>query len=126
MNIEKTRQYYAGLTDENICDCAYCQNYVHEIKAAYPDLSEYLASLGVDIEKPFETMPVEPENGKMFYCGVQYIVLGTAEHFKDTLIDGVRVFVTDSHPMTNIKDDHFVIEVAPIYLKWDEEGIRDV
>ena len=121
MDIEKTRKYYDGLTDADICDCAYCRNYVKEIKAAYPELAAYLAQLGVDIEKPFETIPIEPANGTMFYSGVQYVVLGNASHFKETSIGDAQVFVTDSHPMTNISEEHFVIEITPITLRWTEE-----
>ena len=118
MNIEKTRQYYDQLADADICSCMYCQNYIKEIKKAYPELAVYLHRLGVDIEKPFETIPVEPVNGMMFYSGVQYVVLGTADCFEETSIGSVRVFVADSHPITDITEDHFVIEAAPIYLKW--------
>ena len=118
MSVEKTRQYYERLTDADICNCVYCQNYIKEIKNAYPDLAAFLEQLGVDIEKPFETIPVEPIDGMMFYSGVQYVILGTADRFKETSIGSVRVFVADSHPMTDITEDHFVIEVAPIYLKW--------
>lgn len=123
MNIEKTRQYYAGLTDGDVCDCAYCQNYVHEIKAAYPDLAAYLETLGVDIEKPFETMPVDAENGQMLYCGVQYLIMGTRDGFEETSVGSVRVSITDSHPATNIEEDHFVIEISSLYLKWNEKDM---
>ena len=120
MNVEKTRQYYAELTDADICDCAYCQNYVREIKGAYPDLATHLASYGVDIEKPFEAMPIEAENGQMFYSGVQYVILGKADEFKESSVGKARVLITDSHPMTGIMEDHFVIEISPVFLKWDE------
>ena len=119
MNIEKTRQYYNHLTDEDICDCAYCLNYVKEIKSSYTYLADFLDKMGVAIEKPFETIPVESINGIMFYSGVQYIVMGSADDFKETSIRDVRVFITDSHPMTDIKEDHFVIEFSPIHLKWN-------
>ena len=118
MNTEKTRQYYDQLTEADICNCLYCRNYIKEIKTAYPELSAFLDQLGVDIEKPFETIPVEPVNGVMLYSGVQYVVLGTEDRFKVTEIGSVRVFIADSHPMTDITEDHFVIEIAPIYLNW--------
>ena len=38
-DIEKTRAYYRTLGPENICDCAYCQNYCARIKAAYPEVA---------------------------------------------------------------------------------------
>ncbi len=47
MNIEKTRQFYKDYDD--LCDCAYCKNYIKEIRKAYLDLAEYLDKLGVDI-----------------------------------------------------------------------------
>ena len=122
MDIERTRQYYDQLTDADICDCAYCQNYVKEIRSSYPDLADYLDKLGADIEKPFEAIPVGPADGTMFYSGVQYIVMGSADDFEEDSIGNVRVFITDSHPMTDIEEDHFVIEFSPIYLKWNGDG----
>ena len=119
MDVEKTRQYYNRLTEEDICDCAYCRNYVKKIRSAYRYLAKYLDELGADIEKPFETIPVGPENGIMFYSGVQYVILGSVDDFKETSIGDLSVFITDSHPITNIKVDHFVIEISPIYLKWN-------
>ena len=47
-DLEKTRAYYRNLGPENICDCAYCQNYCARVKAAYPEVARYLDSLGVD------------------------------------------------------------------------------
>ena len=61
MDIEGTKSYYEQISNRYLCDCAYCQNYVREIKVTYPKVAEYLCSLGIDIEKPFETMPLEPD-----------------------------------------------------------------
>ena len=121
MNIEKTRQYYEQLTDEDICDCAYCRNYVKEVRAAYPELAAFLNKLGINIEKPFEAIPVGPADGLMFYSGVQYVVIGPDDDFKETMIGEVRAFIADSHPMTDIMEDHFVVEIAPVYLRWSGE-----
>ena len=123
MDIKKTRQYYNQLTDKDICDCAYCRNYVKEIRSSYAELTGYLDQLGIDIEKPFEAIPIDPVNGIMIYSGVQYVAMGAADDFKDTAIGDVRVFITDSHPMTDIQEDHFVIEISPIYLKWNGEQL---
>ena len=121
MNLEKTRQYYHHLTDKDVCDCAYCRNYVKEIRSSYPELAAFLDQLGADIEKPFEAIPIGPANGMMFYSGAQYVVMGSADGFKEPAIGDTRVFVTDAHPMTDIKEDHFVIEVSPIKLKWEKD-----
>lgn len=61
MSIKETKQYYDSLTAVDLCNCAYCRNYIREIRNAYPKVAEYLLALGVDIEKPFETIPLEPD-----------------------------------------------------------------
>ena len=59
MDIERTKQFYRELKQSDLCDCAYCRNYVNEVAKAYPAVTAYLQTLGVDIAKPFETMPLE-------------------------------------------------------------------
>ena len=116
LSIKETKQYYDSLTAEDLCNCAYCRNYIREIRNAYPKVAEYLLALGVDIEKPFETIPLEPdETGGIEYLSSQYIVIGNTDGFIKTVIDTVTV---DSHPLTNIDKPHFVIEIYPVRLKW--------
>lgn len=119
MNARKTMDYYVALSPDDICQCAYCQNYVRGVKSSYPLVADYLQSMGIDIEKPFEAMPLEPdEEGNIEYLGVQYIVLGSKDDFESASIGDVRIDTSESHPSTNIEDEHFVIEVSPICLKW--------
>lgn len=119
MSIKETKQYYESLTAEYLCNCAYCRNYIREIRNAYPKVAEYLLALGVDIEKPFETIPLEPdETGGIEYLSSQYIVIGNTDGFIKTVIDTVTVDITDSHPLANIDKPHFVIEIYPVRLKW--------
>ena len=61
MDVRKTKHYYDVSAGDQVCTCDYCRNYVKEIRHAYPELSEYLETMGIDIEKPFETMPIEPD-----------------------------------------------------------------
>ena len=118
LSIKETKQYYDSLTAEDLCNCAYCRNYIREIRNAYPKVAEYLLALGVDIEKPFETIPLEPdETGGTEYLSSQYIVIGNTDGFIKTVIDTVTVDITDSHPLTNIDKPHFVIEIYPVRLK---------
>ena len=118
LSIKETKQYYDSLTAEDLCNCAYCRNYIREIRNAYPKVAEYLLALGVDIEKPFETIPLEPdETGGIEYLSSQYIVIGNTDGFIKTVIDTVTVDITDSHPLTNIDKPHFVIEIYPARLK---------
>ena len=82
---EKTRAYYRNLSLESICNCDYCRNYCARVKEGYPEVAWYLDSLGVDIEKPFETMPLETdENGYLEYCVCQYVILAAARRTSPT------------------------------------------
>ncbi|MCR5793873.1 MAG: hypothetical protein K6G61_00825 [Solobacterium sp.] len=121
MDIERTRRYYERLTDEDICSCAYCRNYVRNARSFCTALAAYLDELGADIEKPFEAIPVGPADGMMYYSGVQYVIMGSAGDFRETSVGDARVCIADSHPMTDITGDHFVIEVSPVSLKWTGE-----
>lgn len=118
MNIEATRTYYENMLLTDLCDCNYCQNYIKEIKKTYPLVANYLEAIGVNIEKPFETMPLEPDNNKIEYIAAQYIVFGDFENFKETTISNVSIQIANSYPNTNINEKHFVIEISPIILNW--------
>ena len=114
MDRERTREYYLQLSEQDICDCEYCRNYVAVVRRAYPGLAEYLCGLGVDIEKPFETMPLQSYDGVMVYACVQYVVIGSPDGFTDTVVDGVSISIADSHPTTDIGEEQFVIELDEI------------
>ena len=83
MDKMKTENYYRALNNENLCSCNYCRNYYKEVKETYLELSDYLARMGIDIEKPLETMPLEPFEGSIEYIAVQYIAMGNATIFKN-------------------------------------------
>ncbi len=119
MNVEKNQKYYEHLVSTDLCQCAYCKNYVKEIKKSYPLVSKYLENMGIDIEKPFEAIPLEPdEKQNIEYIAAQYIVFGDITHFNKAVISNVNIDIATSHPSTDIKDNHFVIEIFPIILKW--------
>lgn len=119
MDVQRTVDYYADLTAGDLCQCATCRNYMLRIKAAYPEVAQYLQTMGVDIEKPFEAMPLPPcPDGTIEYMAVQYIVMGTDAGFEKTAVGGVNIEMAESYPFTDIAEDHFVIELAPITLKW--------
>ncbi len=33
LDIEKTKSYYNQIRNEDLCDCDYCRNNIHEVKA---------------------------------------------------------------------------------------------
>ena len=119
LDINKTRLYYEHLSEYNLCNCAYCINYIREIKKAYPKLPKYLASLGVDIEKPLETIFLEPDkNGNIEYPIAQYVVCRNSNDFADKVIDEVTIDISEFHPTPTLDEEYFVIDVYPIKLKW--------
>lgn len=120
MNVEKTRQFYKDYDD--LCDCAYCKNYIEEVKKAYPDLDDYLDKLGIGIEKPFEISPGEVNKGFIEYLGVQYIVIGNKNDFKKEKLSNLTIDLAKSFPDPGLDCDHYVIEVRPIKLQWTVEG----
>ena len=119
VNITKTKEYYATITDSELCGCGYCRNYRLQIKSALPEVTAYLGSLGIDIEKPFETSPLEPdENGMLEYCGCQYIAFGNCDPEYRHRIDDVEFRIATSYPSTCIEQEHFVLELYPVRLKF--------
>ncbi len=122
VDVEKTRRYYREIGPGELCDCNDCKNYYARVKAAYPAAAEYLAELGVDIEKPLETSPREPDaDGMMEYCACQYVVMGSCEENYRHTVGGVEVRRAVFYPTTGVKEEHFVLELSPIRLKaWQE------
>ena len=118
MDIEKTKQYYSEFTREDCCLCDYCQNYIDEIKAAYPKVAEYLMTLGVDIEIPFELMlPVQYVNEYLKYDIAMYLVAGNTDGFEQTIIGDVDIDIETSHPTATYKGEHFIISAGPFLIK---------
>ena len=119
MDIKKTKEYYAEMKREDICDCIYCQNLIDEIKQSYPDVAEYLLSLGVNIERPFEVLlPIEDhENGYMDYPIVQYLIVGNPSDFKKTKIGSIEIGISDCHPTATYEGEHFIIDAGTFHIK---------
>lgn len=119
MDIKRTKTYYQRLNIKDMCQCTYCLNYYQEVEKEYPGLSKYLKTFGIDIQKPFETMPLEVDDkGYIEYICAQYIVFGSKIDFKSNVVKGVEINIAEPHPSTDISEEHFVIEISPIRLKW--------
>ena len=119
VDIARTKAYYNSITETALCECAYCRSYRLQVKSAFPKIAEYLYSFGIDIEKPFETSPLEPdENGMLEYCCCQYIAFGTYNHEYHYRIDNIEFRIATSYPSTGIEQEHFVIELYPVQLKF--------
>ena len=119
VDIAKTKAYYNSIIETSMCDCAYCRNYRLQVKSAFPKVAEYLYSFGIDIEKPLETSPFEPdENGMLEYCGCQYIAFGNCNPEYHHTVDDVEFRIATSYPSTGIEQEHFVLELYPVQLKF--------
>ncbi len=112
INIEKTKIYYQNC---EVCSCSDCKNYCSQIKLKYPMLCEYLESLGINPEKPFELIPIDDEKNDTIDYICQYIIFGTYENKVLSEIDGVVISINENnHPYTLLEEDHFVIDFGPI------------
>lgn len=119
MDIQRTKEYYDLLPDDDLCSCSYCKNYRERIKQAYPDLVEGLASLGIDASKPFETMPLYPDgDGTILYLGPQYVVMG--DSFEPVSFGTYRLTRAESHPPIETKEPHVVVELSSLRLPYSD------
>lgn len=119
VNMAETRAYYVSMASNSLCDCSYCVNYRSQVRSSYPGVASYLDLLGIEIEKAFETSPLEPdENGMLEYCCCQYIVIGRCDAGYHYEIDGVEIRLATSYPRTEIEQEYFVIELFPIRLMY--------
>ncbi|SFE54770.1 hypothetical protein [Peptostreptococcus sp. D1] len=117
IDLVKTREYYNLLCSDRLCDCDYCKLYYLKARKEFPELAAWLEKYGVDIEKPFEVMSIDPaENGIIEYIGMQYIVYGTCSKDISFKAGNFDIRAAHSHPSTGISEEHFVIEVLPMNL----------
>lgn len=125
MNIDvlRTKEFYRSISETSLCECAYCRSYRMQIKAVFPEIAEYLDTFGIDIEKPYETSPLEPdENGMLKYCCCQYMAIGNCKLNYRHRIGDVEFRKATSYPRTGIEQEHFVLEFYPIELKFIKDG----
>lgn len=125
MNIDvlRTKEFYRSISESSLCECAYCRSYRMQIKAVFPEIAEYLDTFGIDIEKPYETSPLEPdENGMLEYCCCQYIAIGNCKPHYCHRIGNIEFRKATSYPGAGIEQEHFVLEFYPIELKFIKDG----
>ena len=117
VDIVKTKEYYNSLSSDMLCDCDYCKLYYAKSRKEFSELALWLDKYGVDIEKPFEVMSLEPdESGMLDYIGVQYIVFGTFSNDNSYYVGDFNIKIADSHSHIEIGDEHFVPGVIPIHF----------
>lgn len=119
VDISRTRAYYDSVTEDSLCDCAYCRNYRLQVRNAYPEVTAWLGDLGISVEKPMETSPLEPDaEGMLEYCACQYIAFGNCGPEFRYRVGDVQFRRAASYPPTGIEQEHFVLEMYPVRLKY--------
>lgn len=119
IDYENSKKYYERFIP---CNCEICRLYYSKISECYPEIKEYIQSLGADILKPFELIPVEFEGERRIeYISCQYIIFGQCEDGFEKQINGVRFFRNDdNHPLDNdIKERHFILDFGPVTISWE-------
>lgn len=120
MNRNRTVRYYENLGEEDLCTCDSCRRWRKKIRNAYPKIAVYLDSLGADIAKPHEVWAVEyDEEGTLMYMDAQFVIFGNKDGFSECTIDDIKIRLAESYPPTGIKEEHYVIEMDPFFLKMD-------
>ena len=115
-DVKATQKYYEQIDDTQLCDCTECQNYRAKISGAYPDVSQYLKSLGADIEKPFDSSSYDRDSNEIISYFGQYIIFGTCSEGFSHHIGDIKTRLATSHPGTGIEKEHFVLEIYPVKL----------
>ena len=120
----KTAIFYQSLTPDDLCSCTDCKNFRRYIQSFYPELSDWLHALGIDIKKAAETSPLEMDKqGYMEYGGCQYIAFGSCQPDYRHQIGSVTIRKAESYPPTGISEPHFVLECFPVHLPADDDLI---
>lgn len=122
INLEKTGEFYMS-NDSLPCHCKYCKNYYDNIQSMYPEICSYLDSLGIDVMRPWELSPGEPDENNIIEYICQYVVFGDCKEDYSHKINDVEFYISKTYPSTNIDDNHFVIEFYPVYLEMDSKQI---
>ncbi|MDE7395379.1 MAG: hypothetical protein K2M95_04595 [Clostridiales bacterium] len=120
IDLERNFQYYNS--EESMpCNCEICKNYYDKVKDKYPEVAAYLASLNVDILRPFELIWFDNDKkNQIEYIGCQYIVFGKCDKpFKKKIGSIMFERNVNHHPSTNhLPGNHFVLDFGKIVLEY--------
>ena len=121
VELERTKQFYAGISPEELCDCDPCQNYYRTVKTACPQLTAFLAERGAEADKPMEVVwYVEKEH--TVTCSGMYVLCGSVDKNWKTTLDGADAFISPGFPTPRgVEEPYFVLEAGPYTLNWNLE-----
>ena len=120
VDITRSMEYYAAEAAEH-CTCGYCRNFYAAVDAHYPDLREFFALFGVDIEAPYEQMPFDVHDG-IVYDSVYPVYGSILKNGKEPFwINDVSIqpLPIDSRFEADFATEHcFLLEVNTVNLPW--------
>ena len=113
-----TTMAYSAKEAAEHCDCAYCRNFYAAVDDIYPQLRQFLAQFGLDLEAPEELMPFEPTLYLACYAAEGRIVKRGQPLI---MVDGVKVMpesAQDAMINSGLHAPYFVLSVGPMTLPW--------
>lgn len=120
IDVEKTRRYYAGENTDAYCQCPGCVKYRKRIAAERPEIGEYLATLGIDIAKPFHLSYLEPENGVQVYTDCHYVAFGDGDLAWSKDFGDAELLPGLFFPDPGVEEPFVVLEIPQIYLPFPQ------
>jgi hypothetical protein len=118
--LSETMEYSAAEAADH-CDCAYCRNFYQAADSFTPQLRQFLAQFGLDLEAPDELMPYDVKD-EVWYDGV-YAVCGRIIQKGHTPIqlDDLQIIVLpDNQYQINhgCPDPCFFLSFTALKLPW--------
>lgn len=121
IDIEGTMQYSR---EHGLCDCDEDRNLYAQIRERFPQLTEFLAELGLLIERPDETGSFAIGD-QIDYHFVAYTVIGEllgSDRYEIDMADGgmtLKIVISDWYvPNEQKTDRYFTVAVYGITLPW--------
>ena len=121
VEVEDTLQYSKQHT---LCDCDECRNLYTQIADKFPKLKEFLAELGLLIERPDETGSCAVED-YIDYHFVSYTVIGKileSDKYEIDMFDGglfLNIVIDNWYvPNEQKTDKYFTVTIYGIDLPW--------
>lgn len=115
--IEETAAWYKEDTEQ--CECDYCTAFRKSFSHCYPATAKLLSFYGIDVNKPLDTSPAEPEGNTITYDAVQYVLKGVCNTNKDYSVEGLTIHKADAYPTYKQAENTFVIGINGIRLPWE-------
>ena len=117
VQIENTEKWYKE--ENELCQCDYCRVFRKSFRSCYGATADLLSFYGVDVTKPLEISPAEPEGDMITYNTVQYVLKGSTNITRNHLIEGLVMHKAEAYPSYKRAENTFVIQLEGVRLPWE-------